>query len=275
MIYISDLDGTLLDSHGNVSGFTRETIRGLVRSGIKFTVASARSWHSANHIMEELGLVLPVILRNGAVIYDPAGKKILRNRFLGYRAGMGIIHRMTALGLNPIVHSASGDIEHVDYVHITNPGEETYISSRLRHGDRRIRKMDGFSYPKNTRFMALCAIDGHEKQRKAFEAIGHGAGREASVHLYPDNYSPYTWLECNHAGATKELGARDILELTGETEYIAFGDNENDLGMLSLARSAYVTAESFLDAKGHDFLTIPSCDEDGVARKLLELNPVL
>lgn len=42
-LYISDLDGTLLDRETTLSRYSRDTLNALMDQGLLFTVASARS----------------------------------------------------------------------------------------------------------------------------------------------------------------------------------------------------------------------------------------
>ncbi|NLN45103.1 MAG: HAD hydrolase family protein, partial [Clostridiaceae bacterium] len=64
------MDGTLLHPNAELSGYTVETLNRLIRGGMSFTVASARSLASARAILAPLALSLPVILMNGVQIYD-------------------------------------------------------------------------------------------------------------------------------------------------------------------------------------------------------------
>ena len=76
-LYISDLDGTLLNSEQVVSDRSAGIINGLIEAGLNFTIATARSYEASKNILEPLHLKLPVILNNGAFIYSPfSGKNI-------------------------------------------------------------------------------------------------------------------------------------------------------------------------------------------------------
>ena len=48
-LYVSDLDGTLLNSNTALTDTTIETINALVEEGMEFTFATARSITSASH----------------------------------------------------------------------------------------------------------------------------------------------------------------------------------------------------------------------------------
>ena len=54
MIYISDLDGTLLNSKGELSDKTAEIINKLIKDGMHFTIATARSIYTASDFIKKL-----------------------------------------------------------------------------------------------------------------------------------------------------------------------------------------------------------------------------
>ena len=64
-LYISDLDGTLLDNDARLSDFTAEAINKLIMQGMNFTFATARSVYSAKPITSKLNISVPCILMNG------------------------------------------------------------------------------------------------------------------------------------------------------------------------------------------------------------------
>ena len=77
-LFISDLDGTLLNGNAEVTEFTRDTLNRLMAKGLNFTAATARTLASAGKILSGLDLKLPVILMNGVLIYDMAEKKYVK-----------------------------------------------------------------------------------------------------------------------------------------------------------------------------------------------------
>ena len=67
-VYISDLDGTLLRNDATLSDYARDRLSQMIRSGLQFTVASARSVVSIRQMLHGLELPLPVIEFNGAFV---------------------------------------------------------------------------------------------------------------------------------------------------------------------------------------------------------------
>ena len=79
-VYVSDLDGTLLQSDGTLSDYSREKLTELLESGVHFTVASARAWGEIVPVLGDLPLTLPIIAINGAYLTDyKTGKHLVIN----------------------------------------------------------------------------------------------------------------------------------------------------------------------------------------------------
>ena len=84
-LYVSDLDGTLMRNNEKLSEYTIKTLNELLRQGLPFTFATARSIESARVITGELEIKLPVITRNGAVLADNKTGKHLQKSIDYYK----------------------------------------------------------------------------------------------------------------------------------------------------------------------------------------------
>ena len=96
-LYISDLDGTLLDSGGIVTVRTADTLNRLISEGMYFTFATARSPYSIVNITAPLKISVPCILMNGVSIYDRDRREFVKNEFIPVSASHeGHSRRMTS-----------------------------------------------------------------------------------------------------------------------------------------------------------------------------------
>ena len=77
-----DLDGTLLNSRGEVSGATRNALKKAMNSGIEVILASGRTIESIENFANELGTNKYLISGNGAAVYDIQNKKVIYSNFL-------------------------------------------------------------------------------------------------------------------------------------------------------------------------------------------------
>src|SRR5690606_11049777 len=71
---VTDLDGTLLDSRGQVTPAVAEAVRQAVEAGIEFVIASGRNRPAVEPVLQELGVRTPHIGTGGAYIAHPDGQ---------------------------------------------------------------------------------------------------------------------------------------------------------------------------------------------------------
>lgn len=77
MLYVSDLDGTLLNSEALLNEDVPERLNRLIDKGLCFTVATARTYATVNSIVKDVHLTYPMILMNGVMLYDPVSKSCI------------------------------------------------------------------------------------------------------------------------------------------------------------------------------------------------------
>lgn len=67
-----DIDGTLLNSRGELSLRVRAAITRAKQAGMLVTLATGRSLRAALPVAEDLDLSAPLVLSNGALVLSPA-----------------------------------------------------------------------------------------------------------------------------------------------------------------------------------------------------------
>ena len=77
-----DLDGTLLNSSGEVSNKTKAAIKQAIDNGIEVVLASGRTIESIENFALELGANNYLISGNGSAVYDIKNKEIMYSNFL-------------------------------------------------------------------------------------------------------------------------------------------------------------------------------------------------
>ena len=129
-LFISDLDGTLLNGNAEVTEFTRDTLNRLMAKGLNFTAATARTLASAGKILSGLDLKLPVILMNGVLIYDMAEKKYVKINSLSSELCGLIISLSKGLGLEPFMYSVSDNQLSTRYERLISPAMKSFYKER-------------------------------------------------------------------------------------------------------------------------------------------------
>lgn len=77
-----DLDGTLLNSYGEVSLKTKEALIEAKKQGVEIVLASGRPISSTESLARELGVDNYLISGNGSAVYDIQNQKLICDRFL-------------------------------------------------------------------------------------------------------------------------------------------------------------------------------------------------
>ena len=86
-----DLDGTLLNSLGEVSLNTRKALLKAKEKGIEIVLSSGRTIDSVKNLAIELGVDNYLISGNGAVVYDIQNEEIIYDQFLSKEKVLEIV----------------------------------------------------------------------------------------------------------------------------------------------------------------------------------------
>ena len=136
-LYVSDLDGTLLNSNQTLSPFTIQTINQLVSDGMLFSYATARSYQTAKKVTQGLQAPFPLIVYNGACVRDNVSGEILLSHCFQEDIHLLLDHFLNN-HLYPIVYAFIDGEEKFSFIpEKCTPGMLEFIESRK--GDPRIR----------------------------------------------------------------------------------------------------------------------------------------
>lgn len=265
-LYVSDLDGTLLNEEQRISPASVRLMNELIDQGLHFTIATARSYESTRALLEGLNLKLPGVFMNGVFLMDLGTGKPLDSHFLSNQLGREIVSLYARDGLNPVVYTIDREgRSRVYYRGVFNPSEEHYFGARLKHEGDRFRRVDDFDAILDEQLIAVNAIEVPERLEAVYGELSNRAG--CVCHYGPDIYAPgYHWLEVSSDLATKRQGVERLKQRFGFERLVCFGDNLNDLSMFGAADECYAVANAHEEIKRAATGVIGGNDEDGVAR---------
>ena len=266
-LYVSDLDGTLFDSGGHLSDFTRDTLNELIAGGMNFTVATARSVSSAAGLLDELDLRVPAVMMNGVFLTDvPTQNQVYVNRYpaeLAYR----VINVFRSNGRPPFVYSFNGEYIECEFTKLKNDYERQFVAKRQKLY-RRFEKVEDYTVGNNTVY--INGIDHKETMQAVADELKKIEGIKFSHYL--DTYSGDKYfVEVYVESAGKWNSIKRLKKMYGFDRVVAFGDNGNDVEMLKNADLAVVVGNALPPALEVADIVIDTNDNDGVAKYLLEL----
>ena len=263
-LYVTDLDGTLLGSDERTSGFTNQTVNGLVQKGMLFSYATARSYVTAKKVTRGLDAHIPLIVYNGAFVIDQGTEEIMISNFFGDEAG-ALMEDLIRHDVYPIVYAFVDGVEKFSYIpERCSWGMKAFVDTR--RGDPRENIVKDTQTLCRGEVFYLTCIDEEEKLLPLYEKY-----KDMYHAVYQkDIYSGAQWLELMPAAASKSNASRQLKALLGCDRLVVFGDGKNDIDMFELADESYAVENAVPELKEAATGVIASNDEDGVARWLLE-----
>ena len=266
-LYVTDLDGTLLNSRDRISPFSIRTINSLVEQGMLFTYATARSLVSASKVTEGLSTNIPVIAYNGAFIFRPSTGEILSEERFTDAERKHVEDVLNGFGIFPLVYAFVSGIEKVSWIpRHENDGIRRYLS--VRQGDRRFRPVSGTGALYEGDIFYFTCIGEKEELQPVYDAFA-GDPRYRCT-LQQELYRPEYWCEIMPARASKANAILKLKALRGCSRVISFGDAVNDLPMFEISDECYAVANAVDELKAAATGIIESNEDDGVAKWLLD-----
>ena len=78
-LFVTDLDGTLLLKGQQVSQENIDAVQAAVKAGVTVTIATGRMYQAALPVAQALGVDVPIITYNGALIKSTSGEVFYEN----------------------------------------------------------------------------------------------------------------------------------------------------------------------------------------------------
>lgn len=261
-LYLSDLDGTLLNDDSKLSEKTIRIINSLVEQGEHISFATARSMLSAQPVIQGLKLRDGVIVYNGVYILEPSSKKVLHERLFSREEAQRLLELFTQYGLHPFVYTYIDGVEKVLYEkHEFHEGAAHYRYSRKN--DPRFIELDNRKDLLQGDIFYFTIIDDKENLDDVYEVLENTCSFMI-VYQQERNREEY-WLEVMPKKASKADAMLRLKEKEGFDEVICFGDAANDIEMFKASDACYAVSNAIDEIKALADGVIGSNNEDAVA----------
>ena len=268
-LFISDLDGTLLQPNERLSPFTRETLEDLINQGMTFSYATARSYATSRICTAGLNAPIPLITHNGTFIVDNQTGRILHKNVFEKDLALKIYTLLSSYGISPIVYSLSRDKERFSF-NWTDISDETRAFLLTRQGDARERKLFSNDDILDGEVYYFACIEKAEKLALPYNELLTEYHAEIYAVCQKDIYSGHQWLEIMPKSAGKANAAKTLKEMVGADRLIVFGDGKNDIPLFEAGDEGYAVANADPQLKKIASAIIGSNTENGVAKWLIE-----
>lgn len=266
-----DLDGTLISGPGDFDVSTRNinSIRRVQDLGNKVYIVTGRTWPMVKPIYETLGINTPVILNNGATIFDPNNKIPNSDKFIR----KDIIHEIVKkfhdrklfedfliVGEKYDYSISIENMYGISYEKLDGSNKKAISSDQIIKIDDRVISLN--VKVKNLPEVQRVTIELEDKFRNSIRFVNWG---------YLDKDKQTTDVEAISVRVNKNEGIKDLLALENisSENIMVFGDGLNDIEMMEADNHSVAMSNAHPNVKMvSTTINKYSNTEDGVGRYL-------
>jgi hypothetical protein len=258
-----DLDGTTLAPGGKLSERTARAVKLCRQRGLRIILATGRAIEGAEPFRSAFGAEGPMVYYNGAILVDMPQRKFLKTALLDMNVAEFCVNFARDMGVYAQIYvTGESDESRIPLLaELDSPHREWYYNVTGVLAElvdfREIFKQP--KLPGCVKAMFLTEPDTLAEIRLELEKCFGG-----SILIAQTNR---TFLEVTGPNASKGLGLKFVMEYCSiaKQEIIAFGDEENDLPMFSVAGFFVVPSNGKDMVKAKADLVIGPNTEDGLA----------
>ena len=263
-----DMDGTLLNAESRLSDYTAETLIRMRSAGVSYTIATGRTLQAALGPLDGHRFVLPLILKNGVIIWCPEQEAYSHSHLLSQQEVSHVLAAMTVQEITPFVFTLESDGRHAVY-HGTLKNEMEGRMAQLFEDERKLPLEPLSAMPDSSSVICLSAMGPDEQVQVVIDGVADEPGLVSYTGTAIQNQK-LRWMDIHHSNGSKGDGVTTLRRELGYDQVIVFGDGENDLSMFEVADESYAPANAQAAVKSKATGIIGHHDEDGVARFLRE-----
>ena len=281
-----DLDGTLLDSYGQISEKNKNTIKKAINQGVEVVLTSGRSIMSVKNLADEINANNYIICGNGAMIYDLKKGEIIYGNLLNKNKVLQLIQICDE---NSIYYSV-----YTKNTIITKNLNYNVLFYHQEHANKPDNKQthiqivqDIYNYILNSpeeEYIKLVVCDDNNiifnsiikilKGVKGVDVLDVGHMSRKIIKSGTEEFSiEYFYTEINNKNVDKWTALSYLIEKLGikKEEVITIGDNVNDKIMIENAGLGVAMENSAPDIKQIADVVTSTNNENGVAKIIEEV----
>ena len=255
----TDLDDTLLNEQSALTERTLAALRAAMAVGCGVAITSGRMLEATLPFAEQIGVNAPMLIYNGAMLYDHRTDEVLYANRVPYEIALGVTKVVERAGCYMQLYPGKG-------YYCSEIQEPTRAYARQVHVDAIPTHM-----PLSRWLQAhpcdpqkLLAIEETPERADALQAELRAAFPHGASFLK----SKPTYIEVMPEGVDKGASLTRLASIlgVGADEVMAFGDGQNDVSMLTFAAAGYAMANGCAEARACTQHIAPPNTEDGVAQ---------
>lgn len=266
-LYVSDMDGTLLNSSSVLSETTTAKLNKLISESALFTVATARTPATVVELMKNVDSNLPYIVMAGCATWDNQKKGYESARIISNSSIEQLIGIFEKNGNNPFIYYKNGNQIVVNHVRELTAEEKEFIEPRIKTPLKRLKTCSSLTVDTTLEgAMLIFSMGKFEALRNIADEIDK-EGIDCTYNCYHDIFKKDEgFIDIYVNGTTKAAAIKELARKIGAERIVVFGDNLNDIPMMKVADWSVAVSNAFDEVKEYANEITESNDEDAVAR---------
>ena len=266
-LYVSDMDGTLLNSNSVLSQYTTDKLNELIANeGVLFTVATARTPATVVSLMSNIKATVPFIVMTGAALWDSNADSFISVKAMPNDDVRQILEVFERHGINPFVYRRHENTLIVNHVEDLSDKEKEFIEPRIKTKYKRLHLSAKLETDSPDEAVLVFSMGEYGTEESIVAEIKDKNIQCAPACYYDIFDTSQGILDIYAPSTTKAHAIKQLAETLGVERIVVFGDNRNDIPMMKIADHSVAVSNAFDDVKAIADEVIGSNDEDAVVK---------
>lgn len=202
-LFTAELDDMLSPISEQLSPFSKVELNRMLSDGLKFTLVTMRTPASLISILSDVELKLPVVVMNGAALYDFRSNSYVKAYIISGDTCEKIRSIVNEAGMNVFTNALCDDSLVIYYDHLENEAEQAIFSSLKKSPYRNY--VNRKPQPED-RVIYLMIVDSGEKIANLYEQlVKSDVGQHLKVITYPSqDYPGFSYIKIYNRNAGKQ-----------------------------------------------------------------------
>lgn len=251
---VCDIDGTIFNGIEFTENL-KNCIKKIKKDGIKFVIATGRTFYSANQVIAPLNVDTPVICYQGATIHKPNTGEIIFEKGIARDLSLELLDYLKKQDIYPNIYINDKLFAEKETKYVKKYSDDQLIPYTI---------VDDISTINFDNLNKLLVIDDDTKK---IEKLTSDLKEKYGEKIYTAMSTPY-FCEICAAGISKGNAVKYVADMYGikKEEILSCGDQNNDIELITCAGIGVAMGNATDTLKSYaDYIT-DTVDNDGVVK---------
>lgn len=231
-LYVCGIDDVLINDDESASQYSVVELNRIIDSGLKFTVSTVHTPAGVSSLMKGVKLKYPMIVMDGAALYDIRRKDYIDVEYLPAYACNTCERMIAQRGLNCFVNIMYDETVLIFYGDLTNAAEKAHFEKHREAPYRnyihnRFRRYDDYEL-----VISMTVLDTAEKVRGLAEDLYARFADTIRVSITESDYDGYLFLSIFSPEATRQKMLAKLKEVTHVKDTLTIGSVKGECDVL-------------------------------------------